>query len=349
MAEASGGGKTAWDKAAQRQSLPPDIERATEGQQERVLPVLAFAAFEDRLASEAPVASRVTRGFIEGSVRLAYELHHPAGVVRDLLVFYHGGGVNLRAGYDRLAAAIAASSPIAVCVTDVRGHGGSGGKRGHAPKPEAVWQDVDRLVAQLASDLPDVRIHLGGHSTGAGLLLNALANGLPKRVIASLVLLAPNFGFHANLERGDAQFDGAEFWPFVVNWFSGGRLAGNVPAVTLDFSRSRMAREIGCVSRYTVNMALAVTPTDPGGKLARLNLPIWAGLAGDDEVIDAAKSEAFLARHAPRATVERLDGSSHLGAILDAAPAINAAMGRLVPPAGASPQPAQNILQTGLT
>ena len=288
---------------------------------------LAFAAFEDRLASETPVSSRVMRGTIEGSVPLAYELYRPADASRDLLVFYHGGGVNMRAGYDRLAAAIAASSPIAVCVTDVRGHGGSGGKRGHAPKPEAVWQDVDRVVARLASDLPGVRIHLGGHSTGAGLILNALANGWPKRTIASLVLLAPNFGFHANLERGDAQFDGAVFWPFVVNWFSGGRLAGSMPAVTLDFTRSRIAREIGCVSRYSVNMALAVTPTDPGGKLARLALPIWVGLAGDDEVIDAAKSGAFLARHAPRATVERLEGSSHLGVILDAAPRIANALG----------------------
>ena len=149
------------------------------------------------------------------------------------------------------------------------------------------------------------------------------------------MLLAPHFGYHAALDRADAPFDGARFWPFVVNWFTGGRLAGAVPAVTLDFSQSRHARALGCVPRYTVNMALAVTPDDPGGQLAAVRLPLWVGIPGADEVTDPAKLDAFLARHAPGAVRHRFADGTHLGVILDAAPAIAAALPSTVAPAKA--------------
>ncbi len=298
------------------------------------MPSLGFAAFEDRLAAGvAPPAPalRLTRA---GDVPLAYEVHAAAGPVADVLIFYHGGGANMRVGYDRLAAALVAQAPagapLAVCLTDMRGHGASGGARGHSARKELVWTDVGRIIGEVRRLHPGARLHLGGHSSAAGLLLNAHAHGVfggargPE--IASLVLLAPHLGYHAALDQADAPFDGARFWPFVVNWFSGGRLAGAVPAVSLDFTRSRHARALGCVSRYTVNMALAVTPDDPGGQLARLRLPVWVGIPDADEVTDPVKLDAFLARHAPAALRHRFAGGSHLGVILDAAPAIAAGL-----------------------
>lgn len=146
--------------------------------------------------------------------------------------------------------------------------------------------------------------------------------------MAGVALLAPHFGYHAALDRAGAGFAGAAFWPFVVNWFSGGRLAGGAPAVRLDFSGSSEAEAIGAVSRYTVNMALALTPDDPGGQLTRLAPPLWVGLAGADEILDVERTAAFVARHAPGAAVQRIAGAGHLGAILDAAPAMAAALHR---------------------
>ncbi len=300
------------------------------------MPLLAFDAFEERCAAQAPPPPSA-RGKVAGAdgTDLAYALYEPPSGYDDLLIFYHGGGVNMRAGYDRLAAALVAQAsseagaPLAVCLTDIRGHGASGGPRGHARRRDLPLQDVETLVARMLSLHPGARLWLGGHSSGAGLLLNALSRGWPRTAPAGLLLLAPNFGYHAALDRNDAAFGGAAFWPFVVNWFTSGRIAGGMPAVRLDFSRSRGAQALGCVSSYTVNMALAVTPNDPGGQLARLRLPIWVGLAGADEIMDPDKVEAFLARHAPAAAVERLPGSSHLGILLDAAPAMTATMRRL--------------------
>ncbi len=289
------------------------------------MPGPAFPAYEQRLAAETRMPSRVSRGTIGADVVLAYELYQPTGPFRDLLVFYHGAGVNMRCGYDRLAAALAAEASVAVCLTDVRGHGASGGRRGHTRRKTLVWDDVERMLEAMSSLHPSARIHVGGHSSAAGLLLNAHAHGNLKRA-ASLLLLAPNFGYHAALDRADSPFGGARFWPFVVNWFANGHLAGGMPAVTFDFSQFNMARVVGCVPSYTVNMALAVTPDDPGGQLARLDLPTWVGIADRDEIVDGAKTEAFLGRHAPAVRREWLAGSSHLAAILEGASAIAGAL-----------------------
>lgn len=292
------------------------------------MPKLNFEKFDDRLATTPSGFPAARFGSVESvdRIKLAYAIFEPDGVPDDVLVFYHGGGANMRAGYDRLAAAVAAKAPVAVCLADMRGHGASGGRRGHAARPEAAWRDVDAICATVRRLYPTARLHLGGHSSAAGLLVNALSHGWPRVPVASLALLAPNFGYHANLERTDAQFGAASFWPFVVNWFSGGRLAGGVPAVFLDFSASRMARAAGCVTRYSVNMALAVTPSAPGSQLAGIGVPIWVGLAGDDEIIDPTKTAEFLARHAPGCRIEHLPGCGHLSVILDGGPKLAAAL-----------------------
>jgi alpha-beta hydrolase superfamily lysophospholipase len=163
---------------------------------------LNFKDFEERLANSASVGPTEVQ-FIAadaGGIDLAYEVFTPPGNFSDLLVFYHGGGSNMHAGYDRLASELASRAPLAVCLPDMRGHGASGGRRGHADTPTDVWKDVDCLVARLARDFR-VRIHLGGHSSAAGMLVNYCILHTPQTNVSSLILLAPEFGFRAGLYR----------------------------------------------------------------------------------------------------------------------------------------------------
>ncbi|MBI1868274.1 MAG: alpha/beta hydrolase [Methylocystis sp.] len=285
---------------------------------------LNFKNFEARLGDAPSVLPRRQQRTTAdaGGIDLAYEVYAPAGDFSDLLVFYHGGGANMRAGYNRLATELVSRSPLAVCLTDMRGHGASGGRRGHAESPADVWKDVDRLVAQLARDFPGVRIHLGGHSSAAGMLLNYRTLYTPQADVCSLILLAPEFGFRAKLYRsgtaGSGSFARLQIWPFLLHSISGGYFGGGISAVALNYKGSQ-GPEIGYVQKYTVNMAIAVTPKDPAGQLARFDLPTWIGIAGDDELIDAEKLDVFIARHAPPCVRrEALPGTTHLEAILDA-------------------------------
>lgn len=69
----------------------------------------------------------MSSGRIDG---LSYRLYRHTAESEDVILVYHGGGVNSAAGYDVLARQLAAEPTLAVCLVDIRGHGDSTGERG---------------------------------------------------------------------------------------------------------------------------------------------------------------------------------------------------------------------------
>ncbi|ACL62197.1 alpha/beta fold hydrolase [Methylobacterium nodulans] len=297
-----------------------------------------FVGFLSRLSGEKVMSGLKRKISSSGtpSVELAFELHLPNNSFSDLLIFYHGGGAHRRAGYDRLGDALVRDGGIAVCLPDLRGHGASGGRRGHAPTPDAIWDDVDRLVGAMRREFPGTRVHLGGHSSGAGMLLNHLTRRRPAEPVDGLVLLAPELGFRSGLYRDHSTFGSfarVSTWPFLLSAFSGGHLGAGIEAVRFDYGNAENVE--GCLASYTVGMANAVTPTDPARQLGRLSVPTTIGLPENDELIDVERLEAFLARHAAKEVRwERLPGLGHLDVLLGAAPFIRSALLLDSPPGG---------------
>ncbi|MEL5234701.1 alpha/beta fold hydrolase [Serratia bockelmannii] len=113
----------------------------------------------------------MSSGRIDG---LSYRLYRHTAESEDVILVYHGGGVNSAAGYDVLARQLAAEPTLAVCLVDIRGHGDSTGERGTVERPERIWRDVDIILAEMRRRFPLARRHLLGHSSGAGMLLNYL-------------------------------------------------------------------------------------------------------------------------------------------------------------------------------
>lgn len=74
----------------------------------------------------------------------------------------------------------------AVIGFDLRGHGKSGGQRGHAPSFEAFMQDIDRLFEETDHRFPHLPRFLYGHSLGGVLVLNyALRRKPPVRGVVA--------------------------------------------------------------------------------------------------------------------------------------------------------------------
>ncbi|MCC7413784.1 MAG: alpha/beta fold hydrolase, partial [Gammaproteobacteria bacterium] len=238
------------------------------------------------------------------------------------LVFLHGGGAHSGATYPHLATALSRDHAIAVHTPDLRGHGVSAGARGDAPSPRRVWCDIDAIVRHVRARDPDLPLYLGGHSSGAGLVLNYL--DLPGREQPEgYLFLAPFFGFRARTERPHAgeRFARVRVAPFIVNALTGGRLLGNCRAVHLNYPGDLLTADPLLLAFYTVNMAKALTPSDPQAQIRSLDRPfgLWIGAA--DELFDPERVLA-LADCGPavreRSETGVLANESHLSVLLRA-------------------------------
>jgi alpha-beta hydrolase superfamily lysophospholipase len=61
---------------------------------------------------------------------------------------------------------------FALVAFDLRGHGKSGGQRGHFPSLKAVMDDIHGLIQQASERFPGLPVFLYGHSLGGLLVLN---------------------------------------------------------------------------------------------------------------------------------------------------------------------------------
>lgn len=94
----------------------------------------------------------------------------PESEPKAVICLVHGLGEH-SGRYHHLAAALTEAG-YAVLAYDLRGHGRSGGPRGHMPSFEAFMKDIDRLMEQAAQRYPDKPRFLYGHSLGGILVLN---------------------------------------------------------------------------------------------------------------------------------------------------------------------------------
>jgi alpha-beta hydrolase superfamily lysophospholipase len=70
---------------------------------------------------------------------------------------------------------------------DQRGHGQSGGKRGHTPSYDLLLEEVSKLIVEAKTTYPDLPVFLYGHSMGGALVMNYGIQKHPniKGIIAS--------------------------------------------------------------------------------------------------------------------------------------------------------------------
>lgn len=93
----------------------------------------------------------------------------PEAPVKAVVGLIHGLGEHC-GRYAHVAEALTQAG-YAVVAFDLRGHGQSGGPRGHAPSAEAFLEDIDCLFAEIESRYPGLPRFLYGHSLGGLLAL----------------------------------------------------------------------------------------------------------------------------------------------------------------------------------
>ncbi len=94
----------------------------------------------------------------------------PAGTPKAAVALVHGLGEHI-GRYTHVAEALTARG-YALLGFDLRGHGKSGGRRGHTPSYDALLDDIAAFLAQVETRLPGRPRFLYGHSLGGNLVIN---------------------------------------------------------------------------------------------------------------------------------------------------------------------------------
>ncbi|RMH03265.1 MAG: alpha/beta fold hydrolase [Planctomycetota bacterium] len=208
----------------------------------------------------------------------------PDGCERAAVLLVHGVGEHL-GRYDRHARALA-DRGLRVRGVDLRGHGRSGGRRGHVRR----WADYAADLDAAAAGLPEPFLLLA-HSMGGLVALDWLRGRRPR--VRALALSSPLLGVGVR----------APGWKVVL----GRALSRIAPGVHLpnELPPEGICSDPEVVRRYLEDPLVfrSITPrwfTEMERALARVRAaapagrqPLYLNLAGDERLVDNEAAEAF--------------------------------------------------------
>jgi alpha-beta hydrolase superfamily lysophospholipase len=131
----------------------------------------------------------------DGTAIFAQGWQPDAPEIKAVVCLVHGLGEH-SGRYAHVAEAFCKAGMV-LFTADTRGHGRSGGIRGHFPSLEAVLQDIDLLLAQARQRYPGLPLLLYGHSLGGILVLHYAL----KRKPDLLGVIATSPGLRTALEQ----------------------------------------------------------------------------------------------------------------------------------------------------
>lgn len=250
---------------------------------------------------------RETSVVVADNVRLAARIEAPPQT-RGCIVISHGFGEHC-GRYNKLIHTLTGIGLTTVRY-DLRGHGNSGGKRGHASTYDVYLDDLAQIV-ELARDVsPNLPTFLFGHSLGGGLVLNyALRRG---GNFSGVIALSPWLRL--------------AFQPSAWKVMLAKTVAGIMPSMSkpTDLDVSMLSHDPEVAKNYAqdpltnpVMSAAAFLALVNAGEYAlahanALRLPLLLMHGGDDAVTDVRASEAFFAAAgAADKTFKRWDGMYH--------------------------------------
>ncbi len=111
------------------------------------------------------------------------------GNSKGVITLVHGLGEHIER-YNHVAEALTGAG-FSMLGYDQRGHGQSGGSRGHIPSYEQFLDDVSLAIQKTTELLPKAPHFIYGHSMGGGLVANYLIRRQPK--LKAAILSAPYF------------------------------------------------------------------------------------------------------------------------------------------------------------
>ncbi|OZG72228.1 hypothetical protein BTA51_15915 [Hahella sp. CCB-MM4] len=287
---------------------------------------LADSPIDHKVLKSVPKAPVAEVQYISASdsSKLAFRQYLPHSP-RAVLLFYHSAGLHSGIGYPNLAFELARDYNIAVYTADLRGHGESAGDRGDIPSVDMLWKDIDAMVEYLHFEYQDLPIYLGGHGSGAALVLNYISEE-PRSPVEGLVFLSPNFGDDAKLNRKTEPVFMEE--DAATNLYSKatlGLICKHCSGYSLNYPHPLKVNYPGVVTELSLATVSAMTPDKPALQVKKIRKPFVVFTGSKDELVQGGRTKMFFKQNGREPWLEKnelLKGETHLSVLLKAAPEI---------------------------
>ena len=286
----------------------------------------AGSPIDSKVLDTSPKPPLADAHFIDAQdgTRLAFRRYQPRDP-KAVLLFYHSAGLHSAIGYPQLAFDLAKNHNIAVYLTDLRGHGESAGNRGDAPSVETFWHDIDAMLEYLHIEHSELPIYLGGHSSGAAIVLNYITQD-PRAPVEGLVFLSPNFGDGANLGRhSDPEFMTEETSTKIYNKATLGFVCRHCAAFSINYPHPLKVKNPGILDDLSVTTIKALTLAKPELQVRKIRKPFVVFTGTKDELVQGGRTKMFFKQNGREPWMEKnelLKGETHLSVLLEAAPEI---------------------------
>lgn len=214
-----------------------------------------------------------------------------------------------------LATAISESGVAHVVTPDLRGHGPNPETRGDLSYIGQYEDDLRHLIDSVDLMYPDANVVIGGHGTGGGIVVRFAAPSTGS-LADGYLLLAPYLGRKAPTTQ-PALGGWANFYAdriVMLRVLTGVGLEGYREMTTVEFDMPESARDGTETLEHTYRLMVSYTP-DEDAVDEMADVPTLTVAGTDDVTVDAEAYESLFEGR-ETATVELLDGLSHLDPVL---------------------------------
>ncbi|MBI4314011.1 MAG: lysophospholipase [Candidatus Omnitrophica bacterium] len=220
-------------------------------------------------------------------------LHHWVQTVeapRGSCLIVHGVGEH-SGRYLHVAQALNLQCRLTAWALDYRGHGRSGGRRGHCGTFQELICDVNSVITHMRSQTPDGPLFLLGHSLGGLIALTyALQNGSR---LSGVVASSPALALSVQpplIKRLLAQTVGRILPTLAVKNDVNPSVLSHDPTVVGDYRTDPLVHHDITLHSYLETVRTMAWTRSHAGQMA---IPCLILQAGDDRVVSRQASQAF--------------------------------------------------------
>lgn len=241
---------------------------------------------------------------------------YDAGNAEVVLVLLHRSGLDSRS-LQPIATALSDAGVAHVVTPDLRGHGPDPERRGDVDYLDQLRDDLRHLITSVEKIYPNAPIIVGGHGNGGGLAVR-FASAPYGSLADGYLLLAPFLGPNGSTTR-PAAGGWADYYMdriVMLRVCTGFGIMGYNDMTVVEFDMPESVRDGNETLSYTYRLMASYTPDDEKIVSEMADVPCLTLVGSDDETAYPESYEPLFSDH-EEATVEILDGISHLDLVVD--------------------------------